>query len=289
MTTNPTITRVESADGTGIVVERRGSGPAVILVDGALCSRAFGPSCNLAQALAPEFTVYSYDRRGRGDSGDRSPYAPAREVDDLAAVLTHAGGSAALIGQSSGAALALEAAASGLPLSAVVAYEPPYVDHAGTGPELPHLAALHERLQHGDRGGAVAYFMRDMVHVPVFIVIMMRVMPWFWRKMKAVAHTLPYDTRIMTGFRVPRARLGSIRVPVLVMHGSNTDQRLKGAAQAVATAIPGARHRELPRQTHNVSAAVLAAAATEFIRSAIINQQSAILNSRDSHAFPHRP
>lgn len=260
------MTRVQSADGTPIAFDQVGSGPPVILVDGALCSRAFGPSCNLSRALAPHFTVYTYDRRGRGGSGDRSPYAPAREVEDLAALVAHAGGTAALVGLSSGAALALEAAASGLPVTHVVAYEPPYVDHAGVGAELPHLEALHERLQHGDRGGAVAYFMKDMVNVPGFAVVMMRLMPWLWRKMKVVAHTLPYDARIMTGFRVPQRRFGTIRVPSLVMHGSKTDVRLKDAARAVAAVIPGANHRELAGQTHNVSPTVLAPAVVEFIQ-----------------------
>lgn len=259
------MTRVQSADGTPIAFERTGSGPAVILVDGALCSRAFGPSCNLSKALAPHATVYTYDRRGRGESGDRSPYAPAREVEDIAALIAHAGGAAALVGLSSGAALALEAAASGLPVTHVVAYEPPYVDHEGTGAELPHLEALRERLQHGDRGGAVAYFMKDMVNVPGVFVIMMRLMPWLWSKMKRVAHTLPYDARVMTGFRVPTARLAPVRVPALVMHGSKTDARLKSAATAVAAVIPGATHRELPGQTHNVSPKALAPAIVEFM------------------------
>lgn len=260
------MTRVESADGTPIAFEQSGSGPALILVDGALCSRAFGPSADLAKALSPHFTVYRYDRRGRGQSGDRAPYSPAREVDDLAALIAQAGGTAALVGLSSGAALALEAAASGLPVSRVVAYEPPYVDDGNAGKELPHLEALAERLQHGDRGGAVAYFMKDMVGVPAFVVVMMRLMPWVWRKLKAAAHTLPYDASIMTGFRVPRQRLGTIRVPALVMHGSKTDARLKHAATAAAGAIPGAEHRELAGQTHNVSPAVLAPAVTEFIQ-----------------------
>lgn len=259
------MTRVQSADGTPIAFERTGSGPALILVDGALCSRTFGPSCNLSKALAPHFTVYTYDRRGRGDSGDRAPYAPAREVEDIAALVAHAGGSAALVGLSSGAALALEAAASGLPVTHVVAYEPPYVDEGNTGPELPHLQAVVERLQHGDRGGAVAYFMKDMVGVPGVFVIMMRLMPWMWPKLKKVAHTLPYDTTIMTGFRVPRRRLASIRVPALVMHGSKTDARLKAAATAVAAAIPGAQHRELAGQNHNVSPVALAPVVVEFM------------------------
>ena len=259
--------RVTSSDGTPIAVDQRGSGPALVVVDGALCSRTFGPSTKLAAALVSQFTVYTYDRRGRGDSGDTSPYSTAREVDDLAAVIRHAGGTATLVGLSSGAALALEAAASRLPLDAVVAYEPPYVNFDGTRGEADHLAALRERLQHGDRGSAVRYFMKDMVGVPGFVVIVMRLMPWMWSKLKAVANTLPYDAAVMKGFRVPRERLSLIRVPTLVMHGSKTDARLKGAADAVASAVPQATHRELAGQRHDVNADVLAAAVVEFVAS----------------------
>ena len=108
-------TRARSKDGTMIAYEKSGTGPAVIIVDGAFCSRVFGPSPRLAKALAPQFTVYTYDRRGRGQSGDAPAYAPEREIDDIAALVREAGGSASLVGLSSGAALALEAAAAGLP------------------------------------------------------------------------------------------------------------------------------------------------------------------------------
>src|SRR5687768_4252071 len=116
--------RVVSRDGTAIVYERSGTGPALILVDGAFCSRAFGPSPKLARLLAQHFTVYTYDRRGRGQSGDSQPYAREREVEDLAALIQQAGGEAFLVGLSSGAALALEAAASGLSVAKVAAFEP---------------------------------------------------------------------------------------------------------------------------------------------------------------------
>jgi dienelactone hydrolase len=125
------MTRGTSKDGTLIAYERSGNGPALILVDGALCSRAFGPSPKLAPLLARHFTVYAYDRRGRGQSGDTQPYSPAREVEDIAALVEAAGGSAVLLGLSSGGTLALEAAASGLPVTRLVAYEPPCVDDNG--------------------------------------------------------------------------------------------------------------------------------------------------------------
>jgi pimeloyl-ACP methyl ester carboxylesterase len=256
--------QVESKDGTTIEYERTGRGPALIIVDGAFCSRAFGPSPKLAKKLASHFTVYTYDRRGRGRSGDTGPYAPAREVEDLAALVEAAGGSASLLGLSSGGALALEAAASGLPIEKVIAYEPPYVDDRGNrgGPE--HEERLRRLIAQGHRGGAVKYFMKDMVGAPAPMVVMMRLMPWIWRKLSAVAHTLPYDAALMTGFRVPRPRFSSIKVPTLVMNGSKTDARLKDAARTVAAVIPSAEHSVLLGQTHNVNPSVLAPAVVRF-------------------------
>ena len=259
-------TKVRSKDGTMIAYEKSGSGPAVILVDGAFCSRAFGPSQRLAKALAPRFTVYAYDRRGRNQSDDTESYAPEREIEDIAALIKEAGGSSALVGLSSGAALSLEAAAAGLPIKAVVAYEPPYVDEAGDRHGAAHEARLKQLLGEGNRGGAVKYFMKDMVGVPSFVLLIMPLLPWIWRKLVAVAHTLPYDAAVMREFKVPRSRFASVKVPSLVMYGSKTDARLKDAAKIVAGAIPGAQHRELPGQTHNVNPNVLAQAATEFLR-----------------------
>jgi pimeloyl-ACP methyl ester carboxylesterase len=264
--------QVTSKDGTSIAYEKTGSGPALILVDGALCSRTFGPSAKLAPLLAPQFTVYSYDRRGRGDSGDSPSYSPAREVEDIAALIEQAGGSASLLGLSSGGALALEAAASGLPIEKVIAYEPPYVEDGGER-GAAHQGELERRVAAGDRGGAVTYFMKDMVGAPAPVVMLMRLMLPIWRKLQGVAHTLPYDAAVMTNFTVPRARLAFVHVPVLVMNGTKTDARLKRAAQTVAAAIAGAAHRELAGQTHNVKAAALAPAVLEFLKAPALAHQ----------------
>ena len=261
--------QVSSKDGTPIAYERSGSGPALILVDGALCSRAFGPSPKLAPLLAPHFTVFAYDRRGRGQSGDTLPYSPAREIEDIAALIDEAGGSASLLGLSSGGALALQAAAAGLAIDKVVVYEPPYVDDAGQRGGAAHESQLERLVSSGNRAGAVKYFMRDMVGVPLPFVVLMRFMPWIWHKLEAVAHTLPYDAALMTDFRIPRARLASIGVPALVMNGSKTDERLKDAARAIAAVIPGARHNELAGQTHNVKPDVLTPAVVEFFTPSI--------------------
>jgi len=259
------MTTVKSQDGTAIAYERTGSGPALILVDGALCSRSFGPSAKLAARLARDFTVYRYDRRGRGSSGDSATYAPERELEDIAALIAAAGGSASLLGLSSGGALALHAAAVLFGVDRVVAYEPPYVDDRGERNGAAHEAQLVRLVASGNRGGAVSYFMRDMVGAPAAMVGMMRLMPWIWRKLAAVAHTLPYDAAVMTEFRIPRGRFGAIRKPVLVMNGTRTDARLKEAARMIAQAIAGAEHRELAGQTHNASASVLAPAAIAFL------------------------
>ena len=253
-----------SKDGTVIAYERSGKGPALILVDGATCSRDFGPMPKLAPLLAPHFTVYVYDRRGRGQSGDTLPYSKEREVEDIAALIQEAGGSAFLVGLSSGGALALEAAAAGLDIKKVIVYEPPYVEEGSQGGGAQHERQLKSLLAAGNRAGAVRYFMRSMVGVPAPVVVVMQLMPWIWRKMKAVAHTLPYDAAVMNEFKVPKERLASIKIPTLAMHGSKTDVRLQKATRAVADAVPGAQHRTLAGQTHNVALTVLAPAVVEF-------------------------
>jgi pimeloyl-ACP methyl ester carboxylesterase len=257
---------VGSDDGSRIAFERSGSGPAVILVDGALCSRAFGPMPKLASLLARHFTVFQYDRRGRNESGDTQPYAVERELEDIDALIREAGGRAHLAGLSSGAALVLEAAARGASVGKVAAYEPPYMvedlaSHAQHEPTLRSLIAA------GRRGDAVKYFMRDMVGLPAVFLILMRLMPGVWPKMEAVAHTLPYDAAVMNEYVVPADRFAAVKAQTLVMHGGKTDRRLAKAAQAVAAALPGSQHRTLEGQTHNVSAKVLAPALVDFFTS----------------------
>lgn len=256
-----------SKDGTAIAYERLGSGPPLILVDGALCSRKFGPMPKLAPLLAERFTVFMYDRRGRGDSTDTKPYSRQREVEDLEALIAEAGGSAYVLGLSSGAGLALEAAASGLRIAKLAIYEPPYmvrpVDverHVGA----EHEEQLKDLLAKGRRGDAVKYFMRKMVGIPAVFVIMMRFIPGVWSKLKAVAHTLPYDAAIMGNFSLPTGTLKSVRTPTLAIGGEKSDERLRAAVQAVARALPNSQQRMLSGQTHNVKPEVLTPVLTEF-------------------------
>jgi pimeloyl-ACP methyl ester carboxylesterase len=260
------MSEVISRDGTRIAFERHGAGPALILVDGALCSRAFGPMPKLAALLAKHFTVYMYDRRGRGESGDTHPYAKEREVEDIAALIEAAGGKAFLLGLSSGAALALEATASGLNVARLVAYEPPFmVDDGGHHARANHENRLRELVAAGQRSDAVRYFMRDMVGIPAPFVFMMRLMRGMWRKLEAVAHTLPYDAAVMGDWSVPARRLAAISTPTLAVDGEKSDLRLRRAVEAVARAIPTAKHLTLKGQTHNVNPAALTPAVVEFL------------------------
>ena len=259
-----------SADGTRIAFERTGSGPVVVLVDGALCSRAFGPGRDVAKAIADRYTVIVYDRRGRGESGDTQPYAVAREVDDLRAVIEEVGGEVFLAGQSSGAALALEAVAAGQKVRALAVYEAPYVGlnaHRDGSPR-DYRAEVTELLRTGKSGKAVDYFMTTMVNGPWFLPIMLRAMPKVWKGLTSIAHTLPYDTQVMGAtFTPPVERLSAITVPTLVMVGGKSPADMAAAEQAVADAIPGSVHRVLPGQTHTVSAKALASALDEFFTS----------------------
>jgi pimeloyl-ACP methyl ester carboxylesterase len=262
-----TITRtthtVISSDGTTIAYEKTGTGPAVVIVDGALCYREFGPARALAEALAPNYTAYFYDRRGRGESGDTQPYAAQREVEDLVAVIAAAGGDAYVFGQSSGGGLALEAAASGARMRKLAVYEAPYV---GLPDDVDHVAKLKSYLAEGKRGAAVGHFMVKMVGAPAFVPLMMRLMPKIWKQLRGVAHTLPNDAIVMDGFAVPTARFGTIAVPTLVMGGSKGAANMKAAVQGVADAVPGSQQRILEGQTHQVSEEALLPELSEFFR-----------------------
>ncbi|NQX28814.1 alpha/beta fold hydrolase [Microbacteriaceae bacterium VKM Ac-2854] len=265
MATTTLPTTVTSADGTAIAIETVGTGPALVLVDGAMCRRGFGPARKLAEALADRYTVSFYDRRGRDDSGDTAPYSVAREVEDLAAVLEVADGSAFVYGTSSGGALALEAAIAGVPMRRLAVYETPYIYEAGSADaRVDHRAALQTLITAGDRAAAIRYFLVDMVGAPAFVPLMMRVIPGVWPKVVAVAHTLPNDAAVMGDFTVPGDRLGSISVPTLVLGGGKGKANMKRAVRAVAAAVPGASFRELPGQTHEVSAKAMAPALAEF-------------------------
>jgi pimeloyl-ACP methyl ester carboxylesterase len=259
---------VISGDGTSIAFDRYGQGPPVVLVGGAFQYRAFDPrTAELAKLVSADFTVYHYDRRGRGDSGDTAPYSVQREVDDLDALIADAGGSASVFGMSSGAALALDAAARGTAITRLALYEAPFIVDDSRAPfPADYLPRLDTLLGQGRRGDAVRFWLR-LVGVPSPVVALMRCMP-AWRKFKAVAHTLPYDAAAlgdtMYGAPLPAGRWNEIALPVLAVAGGNSPAWIHHGVQALADVLPNAEHRILDGQTHMVKPKALAPMLTEF-------------------------
>jgi pimeloyl-ACP methyl ester carboxylesterase len=252
--------QVISADGTPIAWERSGKGPALILVNGAFGVRS--DAAPLAAALDPGFTVIAYDRRGRGDSGDTPPYAPAREIEDLDALIRVAGGKAFVFGHSSGAALALEAAAHGLAISRLALYEPPYlVDDSR--PPLPadYVPTLRALVADGRRAEAVEYFWSVAMLMPDEVIAQLRSTP-MWPGLLALAHTLPYDGEVMgdhmSGRPLPAEWATRLTMPTLVIDGAESPPPLRDAVAAVAALLPHATRRTLDGQGHGAPAEVLA-------------------------------
>ncbi len=260
-----TMNKVTSKDGTTIAFDRSGKGPAVILVGGAFQYRAIDPrTAHLAELLAKLFTVFHYDRRGRGDSGDTQPYAVEREIEDLEALMKEAGGSAFVFGMSSGGVLSLEAAARGLTIKKLALYEPPFNagdDNARQAAEnyTKQLSAL---LSEGRRGDAVALAMTTF-GAPTEAVAGMRQTP-VWSLFESVAPTLAYDNTIMGDGSVPTKLLASVTVPTLVIDGGASPAFMQNAAQATADALHNAQRRTLEGQTHDVAPEVLAPVLEEF-------------------------
>jgi pimeloyl-ACP methyl ester carboxylesterase len=258
-----------SKDGTVIAFDRSGDGSPVVLVHPAFGHRSFNPEmAELARLLASRFTVFNYDRRGRGESGDTLPYAVERELEDLDALVAEAGGSAFVYGMSSGAALALEAANRGLAITRLALYEPPFVVD-DTRPPMPadYLAQLTELASSGRRGDTVEYFMTAGVGVPHEVVDQMRTQP-MWPAFEAVAPTLVYDGTVMgdtgRGRPLPAERVAGVTVPTHVMVGSASPAWARNSVHALADALPSGRVRTLEGGYHAVPPAVLAPALAEF-------------------------
>jgi pimeloyl-ACP methyl ester carboxylesterase len=260
------VSAVTSRDGTAIGFERTGEGPPLIVVGGALSDRSAG--AELASVLSLSLTVFAYDRRGRGESGDTAPYAPQREIEDVAALLDEAGGSAFVFGHSSGAALALEAAAHGLAVPKLALYEPPFIVD-DSRPPLPEDYEEHlvELTSAGRRGDAVEYFMTTGPGVPADVVAQMRGEP-LWPAMEAMAHTMAYDAAIldgmMAGHPLPPDRWASVTVPTLVVDGDQSPAWARNSVRALAEALPDAEHRTLQGQGHRAAPEVLAPVLLEF-------------------------
>ena len=260
--------KVISTDGTAIAYDRVGSGPSVILIGGAFSYRAFPKTVELAELLSEHFTVINYDRRGRGDSGDTPTFAVEREIEDLQALIEVAGGSASLWGWSSGGVLALRAAARGLNVEKIAVYEPPFVvDSKFRVPPHDFDVRLRRLVRTDRRGAAVRYFMTKGMGVPSIVVAAMRLTP-MWSKLRAVAHTLPYDWAVMgdtmAGRPLLREEWASVTVPTLVLSGEKSPEQLRSAARALADVLVDAEHRVPKGQSHNPSMKVQAPVLVDF-------------------------
>ena len=272
---------VRSKDGTIIAYDQAGEGPALILVSGALGVRQHPIVSEVVNALAPHFTVISFDRRGRGDSGDTQPYAVEREVEDIEALIDAAGGRAFLYGMSSGAVLALEATSRlGDKVEKLLMYEPPLIvdDSRPPAPE-DYVEQLDEAIAAGRPGDAVAIFMTKAILLPPEVVEQMRTVspdelfdtemkPPEWVEMEKVAHTLAYDGRVMDGLMLgkplPEGRWKEVTVPVRVVVGGNSDRFFHNGAQALVQQLANAEYRVLEGQDHAVSPTALAPLLVEF-------------------------
>jgi pimeloyl-ACP methyl ester carboxylesterase len=256
---------VTSKDGTIIAYDRMGQGAPVILVTGASVDRQ--ANLPLAEALKQHFTIFNYDRRGRGASGDTLPYAVEREIEDIDAVISAAGGSAFLFGFSSGAALSLKAAASGLPIRKLALWEPPYiVEGSRPRPPADNAKTLIDLVAAGRRGDAVEFFMVEIVGLPPEVVSDARSQP-SWTAQEALAHTLLYDTTILDDYSLPIVSAARVKTPTLVSAGGADFPWIRDSAQALVELIPDAKIHLLDGQGHNVDPAVLAPVLVEFFTS----------------------
>ena len=265
---------VTSRDGTTIAYEQSGSGPAVILVNGALgdrkLDRRFKLMTGLAELLSANYMVINYDRRGRGDSDEAGPFAVEHEIEDIAALIAAVGGSASLFGFSSGGALALRAAGAGIGVERVAVYEAPFmVDRSDKRPPADYGRRLDQLIAAGDRSGAVKHFNRNAMGIPAPVVAVMRLMP-MWKDMTANAHTLAYDWAAlgehnMQGDPLRSAEWASVTVPALVVYGAKSPTNLQNGSRALAAVLPDARLRALDGMGHRLKVDVLAPVLGEFL------------------------
>lgn len=260
-----TIETTLSSDGTTLTFEAVGDGPALILVGGAFNDRnARSAGTPLAASLKDRYRVFSYDRRGRGGSGDREPYDSAREIDDLAALLRAAGGAAFVFGMSSGGLLGLDAAVRGLPIAKLAVYEPPVILEPRRVEQFEDLAEqLGRATAEGRRGDAAELFLTQVVQMPVQAVQGMRAAP-FWRGLEALAHTLSYDVRITARGPARLTEVSTLAMPTLLLEGSASPPWMREAIARLGAAIPESTQRTLEGQTHDVDVAVLAGALRDF-------------------------
>jgi pimeloyl-ACP methyl ester carboxylesterase len=251
---------VKSADGTVIAYDQAGAGPALVVSVGAFCTRhTFVAPPDLRQ----RFTVVTYDRRGRGDSGDTQPFGPEREYEDLAAVAAATGPKPPFVfGHSSGAAIALRAAAAGVPLAAIAAYEAPFHNEDAPRPAIDPAGHIRELVGAGRRDEAVRFWMAEVVQAPAEVVAQLEGAPWA-KALEVLTPTLPYDIAVAAG-GVPTAELAKITAPVLVLGGANSPAWFRRSVAEQAAAIPGARLQMIDGYDHNAPPEVITPILTEF-------------------------
>jgi pimeloyl-ACP methyl ester carboxylesterase len=254
---------VTSVDGTRIAFDRFGQGPPVVVVSGIFCDRQ--TTRGLAEWLAQRFSVINYDRRGRGESGDTAPYAVEREVEDLGALIAEAGGTASVYGYSSGAGLALHAAAGGLPITRLMLHEPPYgPDDEQSRQSARELAeTVRAALAEDRRADAIKLFFAAS-GLPAEMVEGLSSDP----KMRAVAPTMPYDFEIMgdtsRGGTIPEDVVWAVSIPTLVIAGGKSPDFFRDAAARISELLPNGKHAVLEGQDHGAPADVVAPVVAEF-------------------------
>jgi len=251
---------VKSADGTVIAYDRAGDGPVLIVSVGAFCTRhTFVPPDDLKQ----RFSVVTYDRRGRGDSGDTEPFTAEREYEDLAAIAAATGPQPPyLFGHSSGAAIALRAAAGGLQAAGIVAYEAPFGNDEAPRPSADPTSRIRELVSSGHRAEAVTFWMSDVVGMPAEMVAQMEGAAWV-KDLEPLTPTLPYDLAV-TGDGLPAAELGKIAAPVLIIGGGNSPAWFRRSVAEQAAAIPGASLVTLDGYDHNAPVEVITPILIDF-------------------------
>jgi pimeloyl-ACP methyl ester carboxylesterase len=249
---------VESADGTRIALDRAGTGPPLVIVLGASCDRS--TSKPLAGLLASSYTVYEYDRRGRGDSDDGRPLSIEGEVRDLAAVVAASGAAPFVYGHSSGASLALEAAARGVAMRRLAVYEPPYTGDYDPGPEFGRH--LDELVAAGRRDAAAEQWLAATGSTPA-IIESIKSSPG-WAQRQALAHTLSQDLRLANNGRVPVERFVRIEIPVLALAGGASPSWAQSTTATLAGSLPHATEHVVDGQQHIPPDPVIAAILESF-------------------------
>lgn len=255
----------KSKDGTTLAYDIYGNGPALIYITGASCFRSFGPIVQDAKVFSNEFTVYNYDRRGRGDSGNTLPYSVEKEVEDIEAMIDAAGGKAYLYGHSSGAVLALEAALKlKSKINKVVIYDPSYVHSEAEKISYGKLSKeVIKLIKEGKNAKAMKHFLVG-IGMPKIFVFLLPLFPG-WRKMVALAPTLEYDINL-TKDLPPLERVSEIKVPVRIVVGEKSPEGVQEVGELLEKVIPGATIVKILGQDHMVNAKVLLPVLSNFLK-----------------------